>query len=130
MARARYAVSEQTESQALPVMRDAVPFTLSIYKKLHHVLTKSVQTKITTSNESHFMARLCSDVSLPRERVLPRVLFSSFLFFPRRCFRTASIYMDSFIQPSCRKTIYNHDYLDCILLSKQSQENKGSVSSL
>lgn len=26
--------------------------------------------------------------------------------------------------------IYNHDYLDCILLSKQSQGNKGSVFGL
>lgn len=33
--------------------------------------------------------------------------------------------MDSFIRAGSRKTIYNHDYLDCILLSKQSQEKEG-----
>lgn len=126
-AHARYAVLGQTESswdtRVLPVMRDAVPFTLSIYKKLHHVLTKSVQTKIKTSNESHFMACLCRSGAW-------RACAPSSSFLLRRCFRTTLIYMDSFIQPGCRKTIYNHDYLDCILLSKQSQEKKGSVFSL
>lgn len=109
-ARARYAVSVQTESswdvRALPVRRDAVPFTLSIYKKkkLHHVLTKSVQTKITTSNESHFMACLCGGEAPASGRYLelPQPPWSS-SFLLRRCFRTTSIYMDSFIQPGCGK---------------------------
>lgn len=54
---------------------------------------------------------------------------SSSSFLLRWCFRTTSIYMDPFIRPVRRKTIYNHDYLDCILLSKQSGEKKGSVFS-
>lgn len=136
-ARARYAVFGQTESswdvRALPVTRDAVPFTLSIYKK-----PASCADKVCADKDNNFqwirfyglfMQRRGRDEAETRQRSvkLPRALFS-----PPKMFQD-HIDLYGFIHSarnSGKKTIYNHDYLDFILLSKPSQEKKGRVFGL